>query len=389
MTLPKITIILGNNALGQTAQTADGVCGLISSGVSVAAKVQVDTPYLITSLAEAVTLGILSTGGNAHAHRNIADFYEVAGTGAQLYIMLSTASMELLVLNTNLQYAHALQNFAQGKIKVLALTAVIPGSPVIANGLWDRVHLAAQNAQVLAVAMTALYRPLRVIIDGVAYTGTPANLTDYKTAALNMAQILLTGEVSTGNADVGRLLGLYATLPVQRKASRVLNGPAVGMGAAFFTSGIAVDAHASSWEAIHAKGYVFHKTHVGKAGFYMSSDSMLTANTDDYNSMPRGRVIDKALVLIYGVLVEKLSDEVEINADGTISLGIIKSWQSEIETTLNTAMKQNGEISNVQVLINAAQNVISTGRVTVGVRIQPVGYSDFIDVELGYTITVV
>jgi len=388
MALPKVNILLANGQLGQTAQIADGVCGMISSGASVSSLVQVDTPYLITSLNGAIALGILATGVNAHAHRNIADFYEVAGTGAQLYIMVTAISMELMVLNANAQYAHALQNFAQGKIKVLAVTAVRPGTPVIAAGLWDRVHLAAQNAQVMAVAMAAAYRPLRVIVDGVAYTGTAANLTDYKAAALNRVQILLTGALSTGNADVGRLLGLYATLPVQRKASRVQNGPAVDMPVAFFTSGIAVDAHASSWEAIDARGYVFHRTHINKAGFYISSDDMLTADSDDYNSMPRGRVIDKAQILAYGVLIEKLSGEVSINANGTIGLATCKSWESEIERAINVAMTQRQEISRVQVFIDPTQNVISTNTVFVNVRVQPVGYSDIINVLLGYTIQV-
>jgi len=389
MTLPKITITLGNGNLGNTNQTSDGVAGMVLSGASVSGKVQVDTPYLLTKLKDAEDLGILSAGVNAHAHRQIADFYEITGDGAQLYILLSTATIDALVLKTNADYAVKLLNYAQGKIRLLGASVVKPVTPTIVDGLYEKVHDAVSNAQALAEEFTENYKPLRVIMDGIAYDGTPASLKDYKTDSANRVAILLSGEVTGGNADVGKLLGIYASLPVQRKASRVANGKVEGMTSAYFTSDADVDSKASDWDAIDAKGYIFHKTHVGRSGYYISSDVTATIGSDDYNTIPRGRVIDKALTIGYDVLLDRLSDEVEINADGTISPAVVKGWEQDIEDALNLQMTANKEVSSVQVVIDPAQNVISTNKVEVSIRLQPVGYSDFIDVNLGYTITTV
>lgn len=389
MALPKITITLGNGNLGQTNQTNDGVAGMILSGAAVVSKVQLETPYLLTKLQDAVDLGILSTGDNAHAYKQIAAFYEQAGTGAQLYILISEDTIDTMVDTTDTEQAVKLLNYAQGKIRLLAVSEEKPALPTITNGLYEKVHTAVTNAQALAEEFATGYKPLIVIVDGVAYDGTPGNLTDYKAAANNRVAILIAGEDDSENASVGALLGLYATLPVQRKASRVANGPVTGMDTAYLTDGEDVDASASDWESIDAKGYIFLRTHVGRSGYYFSSDVTATTGSDDYNTIPRGRVIDKALVIVYDVLLDYLSDEVEINSDGTISPALIKSWQQDVENNINLQMTQNGEISAVQVVIDPAQNVLSTNKVVVGVRLQPVGYSDFIDVELGYTITTV
>ncbi|MCB9245974.1 MAG: DUF2586 family protein [Flavobacteriales bacterium] len=384
MTLPRINITLSNGNLNQTTQGADGIAGLVLSGEAVVGKVQLHTPYLITSLEAAVTLGIDSVGVNAYAYKQIAQFFLLAGAGAQLYILLTDATVDQAA-DTSGSDAPELLRYAAGKIRVLGISVEKPGSPTIAQGLVQEVHTAVPLAQALAEEFAAKYQPLRVVIDGTAYDGTVGNLKDYKTTDNNRVAILIGAADDAENAAVGALIGRLAAIPVQRKISRVADGAVEGITEAYLTDGSTVEAVESDWEAIHAKGYIFFRTHASRDGYYFTSDVTCTADTDDYNSLARGRVIDKAIVLAYDVMLQYLNDEIAVAEDGTISLALAKNWQGQLEERIGRAMVAQGEASDVQAVVDPAQDVLSSNQITVTLRILPVGYSDTINVELGFT----
>src|SRR5690625_2741725 len=129
MALPNVNIELTNGTLGSVGANQDGVAGLVLTGVSVPNKIQINEPRVIFSLADAEELGIEQTGDNASAYRHIKEFYEarriVSGSEiAELYIMLtsSTTTLEDVADYSNVNGAKKLLEYAQGRIRLLAIS---------------------------------------------------------------------------------------------------------------------------------------------------------------------------------------------------------------------------------------------------------------------------
>ena len=185
-------------------------------------------------------------------------------------------------------------------------------------------------------------------------------------------------------ASIGLALGRLASTPVQRNIGRVADGAVESLNA-YFTDGETVGSKIDSWEAIHNKGYIFLRNFVGKAGFFFSDDPTLTSANDDFKTLANGFVMDKAVLISYATLIEKLNDEVPISASGSIQPAIVKSWQNDVENAVNTLMTSQGEISNFKAVIDENQDVISTGELVVQLQVQPMGYAKTINVNIGFT----
>ena len=95
--------------------------------------------------------------------------------------------------------------------------------------------------------------------------------------------------------------------------------------------------------------------------------------------------MDEAVLTAYDVLVEELSDEIPVDATGKIHPAIIKSWQGAIETRIKNDMVVTGKISGVAAYIDKDQNVLQTDKISITLQVQPVGYADFIEVNIGFT----
>jgi hypothetical protein len=86
-------------------------------------------------------------------------------------------------------------------------------------------------------------------------------------------------------------------------------------------------------------------------------------------------------------------DELAVNEDGTLQVGVIKTWQQAVENAINAQMTANGELSasedyaGCECYINEKQNVLATSRVDVTVKVRPYGYARYIDVNLGFLVT--
>lgn len=387
MNLSNILFNIKNRGLAQQLVTSDKVVGMLLTGVSVVGKAQVNTAYQVFSLAEVEALGIEKTGVNAFAYTFFETFFNEAGQGAELWFMLvsDTTTYTVMLDKTN-TYATKLLDASAGKIRVLGAAKLPAAEVVTVNGMDGDVHTAAVKAQELASAYAENYMPVRVILSGNNFTGTVADLKDYKTTDFNRVAILLANNDGSKVASVGLALGRLARTPVQRNIGRVADGP-IEQFSAYFTNGNKTETLQAAWNAIHNKGYIFLRSFVSKSGYYFTDDLTLTADTDDFNSLARGLVMDKAIVIAYATLVENLLDEVEVTAEGKIHPAIIKSWQSKVENALST-MVDAGNLSNQACFIDENQNILTSQSLQVEISLQPVGYAKQITVNIGFTTTI-
>ncbi|WP_264520388.1 DUF2586 family protein [Flavobacterium sp. N1994] len=388
MSLPTININISSNGLELSIADIQKIPGLVITGATVsgANKVTAGTSYQIFSLQEAVNLGIEETGTNAFAYKHIAAFYEKAKKGAELWFMVVTAAttMEDMADIEN-PFAQKLLADSQGKVRVLGIIKKSGTTETISNGVDADVDLAVIKAQALASDYSSRYYPVRIIISGNKFNGNVADLKDYTTTENEKVAILLANNDGSKEGSIGMLLGRLASDPVQRKISRVKNG-AVEPTAAYFTNGEKVETLDTAWNAIDNKGYIFLRSFANRSGYYFTSDRTLTKPDNDFKSLARGLVMDKAVLITYGVLVDELSDEVLAAANGTIHPAIIKTWQHNIENNLDQLMVQTKELSGAKAKIDANQAVLQTDNINVELRLLPVGYSDFITVNIGFTL---
>ncbi len=209
-----VNITLANGQLGATLQTNDGVAGMVLTG-AMETGYTVGTPLLLTNLSDLGTNGITQTG-NAFAYKQVKEFYDEAGAGAQLYLMLvdGTERVNNMADNVNTNGAKKLLDFAGGKIKLIGLmtddgVAYSSGSPVVNTaGINADVYLAASNMAIMAESYFEAEQPFRVIIGGTSYSGTASSLTDVTSGTTNNRTSILIGDTVTGaSACLGLVLG--------------------------------------------------------------------------------------------------------------------------------------------------------------------------------------
>ena len=395
--LPKVKIDFVNGALGSVVPSADCVAGLLVTAVAVSDTFVLGNAYMLHKFDDLASLGV-NTTNNAFLCKHVKEFYNEAGEGAELWLMgvPNTAKPSDIADKDNelIPYAKNLIQIANGRLRFLGI-AYKPASgytATITDGLDADVWAAALKAQALTEwATTQLYAPLFVILAGRGFAH--ANVTvlkDLTTLNYNRVGILIGDtESASEGAAVGLTMGRIAACPVQRHIGRVKDGALKILHAYVGDK----DPSVANVEAIHDKGYITFRTFTGKSGYFFTDDCLATAVADDYRSIARRRTIDKAYRIIYLTMLENVNDEIPITDKGYLVPSMVKSWESEIISAIVNQMTTNGELgsdpndaddSGVKVYINPEQNVASTSKINVVVKVKPYGYAKFIDVELGF-----
>lgn len=147
------------------------------------------------------------------------------------------------------------------------------------------------------------------------------------------------------------------------------------------------DVATSEIDALGAKGYILLIKHIGKAGSYFNDAYTAISETSDYAYIENNRTIDKAVRGCREFLLPSLNSPLYVNADGTLTEDTIASFKNDAERALE-AMERDGEVSAFEVTINPDQNVLSTSKLTIAIKIVPVGVARNIVVNIGFAVRV-
>lgn len=397
MSLPEVTINIGNGGLGGVEATADGVAGMIVSMPIQPGPSWADGYKQFFSIDEVKDSGLhpeYDEDNSVNSFAQIADFYNVAGDGAELWVMgvPRTETLEdICDASSTHAYAKALLDVAGGTIRLLGVCRVPDANytPSYTNGVDDDVVEGLTKLNSLANTYAGNMQPFVGIVEGRAFQGNTGTLIDLTGLGFNrVAAVIAGGGSATGisfanSAGVGLLLGRLAADPVQRKAGRVKTG-AVPVTAAYFSNGSAVTRGVAG--AVDAKGWITMTPYPQRSGFYWANDHTCAAATDDYSSITNRRVVDKAMLIAYDTYVEELLDEILIDTEtGKIAASVVKYFEGKITNAVNSLMTAEGEISGMTAYINPEQNILSTGKLVVNLSIVPVGYTKTIEVKLGFS----
>ncbi len=393
--LPRVKIDFSNGALGQVSASADGVIGVLFTGVPVVGKFVLNTFYKITKFADITdTLG-MTLANNPGAYKLFTELFNQSGDGVEVWLcgFPDTATMTTML---TLATANGVQNMliaANGKIRTVIVnrTPAVGYVATVTNGIDQDVYTAAAQAQITAAwASDTLKAPILVLIAGLYYSGIPANLTDLTTLTDNRVGIML-GDTASGNGcAIGILAGKLAKAPVQRNIGRVKDGSVLGVVSAYHA---AILIERSDVASVHDKGFITLRTHVGRTGYYFNDDPLAAPVTDDYNHITARRTVDKAYRIAYDTLINELLDEVPVTDQGKISVAFAKSLENKVESAVINSMTANGELGNdtgnqkdtgVKCFVNYDQNIVATGAVNITLKVKPYGYARYITVQLGF-----
>lgn len=383
MALPTVNILRLNGALGGLLNSEDGVMGAILTGASEGAVVS-GTPFLVNSFASFTALGVTVGGANAWAYRQVKEFYDEAGDGVELYLLIVPGTMTVAQMCdvTNANGAVKLLDFAAGRIRVLGAMADPAGFTVtVTNGLDANVHLAVAKMEALAVAYAAKQFPFWGIVGGTSFGGTATALTDYTLSNNDYTSVLIGDTVSGANACMGALLGRISIIPVQRKVSRVKSGALRSTTA--FIGTIAADKYTAT-ATIHDRGYITLRSVPRKNGFFFTGDPTCTATTSDYSFGARVRVMNKLQMIAFATFIEEVDGEVPIEEDGKIEAGFAAYLQQQVLNQLKFLMVANANISSASCFVDPNQNVLATNKITIVLKAVPVGYASNIEVKLSF-----
>lgn len=341
--------------------------------------------YTFKTLKQAEDIGILEVSPNAFAHKVIKDFYSMAAEGSELKIYLVDYAIKMSeMVDKDFGVLSDFIGKTSGRVRNLSVSRIASQTFTSANSLDSDVDLALMKGEVARKYYAGKMQPFRLIVDGKNLSHS-APLKDYRKEAYSGCSVFVGSNAFGSNASVGLLLGAKAQQPVQRKVSRVKNGK-LPIEKAYFTDGKLIEDEETIWDELHDKGYIFIRTFPNRSGYHFSSDTTCTSLQDDYSSLSRGSVIDKAMLIAHEVFVEEVDDEIDTDENGDLDAGQLKGLQSTIEEELKARMVKNGECTSVICLIDPNQDTMSNAELEIELRIKPRGYKTYINISLGYTL---
>ena len=393
----KVIVEIKNGGIGGLIGTPDQVGGMILTGVA-ATGLALNTAKQINTLRDAVDLGIdeaYDTTNTCKAYDNIKKFYDEAGNGKELWIMLVSETESLTDIcdydGANARVKDLLEA-ASGRIRLLGVQRSPANgyTPTVTEGIDADVYTAITELQTTLETFEGDFKPAIGVLDGLAFDGTIGDLKDLTTLTDSKVSVLLsnTDDQTASNefysTAIGTVIGRLANIPVQQNIGRVKDGAL--KPANFYLE--TVDSSTLSnadMDTLADKGFLFARPHIGLSGFFFDGDPTATAVTDDYKFISRNRVMNKALELAYSVYVRELNDQVIVTDEGNLTAGAATYYETIISQQLGQQMENTGEISAFSVFVDPQQDIATTGQLVVEITIVPVGINREIKVTIGFS----
>lgn len=387
MALSGIDVIVGSGGLGRAATSKDGVSALVLYNNTAPTGFATDNIIKIFSISEAETLGIIEAGTYAADWYHINEFFKANSKGELWvgYFAVPAGTYDFLEVKT-------MQNFAGGEIRLMgvyaplenfadtqiaALQTAIDGIPsnqpcssflasdmtgIAAITGWGSVaDLRLQTARKVSyVAGQDGGGAGKALFDSLSYTVSCIGRTlgDTSFAAVNQS----IGEVGAFNISDGIELEV----------------PAMGNG------DLVSDLSLTVLGSLKDKAYsIIRKRLPDIAGTYHERTPTCVAATDDFAYIDVVRVVDKASRLVIAANTPFINSRVQLKSDGTLSDDAVGFFEDISQDTLSTNLTASGEISDSDVIVDPAQDILSTSKLEVTVKILPTAIAEFIEINIG------
>jgi hypothetical protein len=285
-----------------------------------------------------------------------------------------------------------IQNYSDGQIRqmmVYQTGTVFAGAQVTAiQAVCDTLYSEDQP-------LVVIYNPDITSFATVAALNINLNALDSEMVSVNIGMDL-TGQGNFNYLTVGGSIGSGGTELGCLSRAKVSENIAwtgqfnIAAGDEFdkvqFANGVAyITTSTAALNTLNTYKYNFVKKFgADYAGSYFNLDLTSTASTSDFARIRNNRTMQKATRQLRAAMLPYLNSPIEINEDGTLTQDVIQQFKAVCERALDQ-MRSAGEISQRQILIDPAQDILSTNTLTITVKIIPVGSAETISVNIGFT----
>jgi len=376
MAFPGVSIEVENGNLQSAVAVLDGVPALVATANTAGL---IGTVTAVYSLQDAISKGF-TLAAEPFIYGLLKVYYDELGGSQLLYVMgvAETVTMTDVVTSTNASGLVKLLN-AQTAVNLVAIARKPVAGYNAGNAFLDSDVAAAVTAsKTLLAARQAKNMPVRLFIEGRVVNENTANAYSPNTATNGFASVVLGGTTANGSAAVTLALARAVKYPAHVKLGSGQNG-ALSVSS-IYVGTKSIDLR-TDMETLHDAGFLtFHKR-PGIAGYFFGRDNM--CSIDDFNILVHGRVIDKAQRIAAIATTPYIEDYMRINADGTINENDADYMESLVKTAIMS--KMSGQISDVKVVIDTAQNIVENSTLNIQVSVLPLGYLTWINITLGLT----
>ena len=273
------------------------------------------------------------------------------------------------------------------------INSVMEAAEVLAESMmiFENVHIVGESslsmwvaADMIAFEMEKKYRFLAITLES-RYKKEGETTAQWRDALLaERAQFASTRvQVVVAHAEVvdpltgqqvarnlgGIYRGYVSTLKVQESPGVVKRGPLKGI-----VKLLPEDLTDADILALDEAGFVTARHYIGLTGNYITNGRMMAEPTSDYQQEESRRVMDKACTLVY-------LEGLRFVKSGATE-GDIKAMQAYLQSALDQ-MVADGEIVSGRIEIPEGQNIWSTSKIRVKIRITPVAIMREIELDLG------
>ncbi|MDD4217453.1 MAG: DUF2586 family protein [Bacteroidales bacterium] len=380
MPFPGVSVNVDTGNLLRALPNLDSVPAL---AVTVATEGLQGVVTTVFSLKDAENKGITSTS-EAFLHYILTEFYTELGGNKKLYIMgfADTVLMSKMLDVTDEAAVYKMIKDANGEITHIGVcrnpdTGDVPGDAF----LNADVALALTAGKSLAANFQAKNQPVRLLIEGQVNDDEVANSLDLSALSNGYCGIVLGSTKADGSASVGLALARIVKYPAHVKIGDGQNG-SLTAGQLYIGADKIEDR--PDVEDLHDQGFITFHRRPGVAGYFFGVDNMCT--DDDTSILVHGNVLDKAQRISAATYTPYIESNIRINDDGTINETDAKQLENQLKTQILANME--GQISNVDVIIDTTQNIVDNSTLQVKVKILPLGYLTWIEVTLGFTTSI-
>lgn len=171
--------------------------------------------------------------------------------------------------------------------------------------------------------------------------------------------------------------GRLAAIPVHEHLGRVLTGPVAGV----------VSLYRDEFKSpgLDEQFFTTMRTIIGRTGFHFTRGRIKAPEGSDFQYIENRRVMDRACRIARNAALRYLNDSVRVDAAGNIYEPDARAIEAFVEGQLIAGLIAPGHASAVQVSLKRDSNVLSTRSTTLTVRVRPLGYLEYLEVDIGFS----
>jgi hypothetical protein len=235
------------------------------------------------------------------------------------------------------------------------------------------------------VAAEADFRYVRAVVEASEHTDAQL-ITEFASFASRRVGVAagfadltssITGRI-TKRAAAWAAVARAMSVPISQDLGAVEDGPLPGVRS------LSRDERVTP--GLDAKHFITLRTFLGISGAYVTSGRCMAPVGSDYVLLQNGFVMDAACRTARTTLLPFLNSKVRVDGEkGTILEVDARTIEATVEAALNATLVAKNHASAVSVKVSRTENILSTQRLPVTIRVVPLGYARAIAVDIGFS----